>query len=62
MKTGFDHPMSVLCPMTNTELETVNGGSASLELPFISYVTRYIYQFCKTAAEYQASLPPNLKK
>jgi len=53
-----------LTDMTDADMVAVNGGDSFWEtLGYIVGATaKCIYVFSKTAAEYQASLPPNLKK
>ncbi|MBR2649421.1 MAG: ComC/BlpC family leader-containing pheromone/bacteriocin [Sediminibacterium sp.] len=50
--------------LSNEELLTINGGSGFWE--DVAYITgrtlRCIWEFSKTASEYQHSLPANLKK
>ena len=50
--------------LSMTELTAVNGGDGGF-VPYdgpVVYLFKWIYEFSKVAAEYQASLPPNLKK
>lgn len=49
-------------PMDQIETDLVNGGGFWDMLIPVSYITYYIYEFGKAAAEYQSSLPANLKK
>jgi hypothetical protein len=53
-----------LNPLANHELEKTNGGDGVLEWAgeLVGKTLYCIYIFGKTAAEYQASLPANLKK
>jgi bacteriocin-like protein len=45
------------------ELKTVNGGSLWDDLVYVAKTTTsYILEFARTASEFQASLPPSLKK
>ena len=49
-----------LTRLSACELQTINGGE-SLPLP-VSPLLYYLYKLGKKAAEYQSSLPANLKK
>lgn len=54
---------SFLISMSNEELNELNGGSFWGDVAFVAGATiTCIKVFCKTAIEYQHSLPPNLKK
>lgn len=49
--------------LTADEALLVEGGSFWGDVAYVAGATlKSIWVFCKTAAEYQASLPPNLKK
>ena len=64
MKTNFMSALNEIYPLSLDEMQQINGGGGfwnSLGMP-INYLTYYIYHFGKAAAEYQASLPANLKK
>ena len=64
MKTNFMSALNEIYPLSLDEMQQTNGGDGfwdSLATP-INYLTYYIYHFGKAAAEYQASLPANLKK
>ena len=46
------------------ELSLVNGGEFRIIIPYdapLTILLKSIFEFGKSAAEYQASLPPNLK-
>lgn len=46
-----------------SEMHSIEGGSLIRDLFYLAGATlRCIREFTKTAAEYQASLPPSLKK
>ncbi len=50
-------------PLSLNELTTLEGGSIYGDLAYLFGATlRCFREFTKTAAEYQASLPPSLKK
>lgn len=50
-------------PLSSHELTTIDGGSIWGDLAYLCGATvRCFHEFTKTAAEYQASLSPNLKK
>jgi hypothetical protein len=52
-----------LRPLTSNEMLTVNGGGFFGDLFYVFGATaKSIYVFCKTASEFQHSLPANLKK
>ena len=52
-----------LFPLTIKEQIAIKGGSGIWEIgDLISGVAYYIWKFGKDAAEYQSSLPANLKK
>jgi len=52
-----------LTDLTADELLAVEGGSFWEDLAYVAGVTaKCFYVFAKTASEFQASLPPNLKK
>jgi natural product precursor len=54
---------SCLKSLSEQELCDLNGGSFWGDLAYVAGATiKCVVVFCKTAAEYQASLPPNLKK
>jgi hypothetical protein len=55
--------------LTRDELMATNGGEITKDTSFaydlfyvIGLIGRGLYEFATTAADYQASLPPNLKK
>lgn len=55
--------------LTQEELMTINGGEITRDTSFaydlfyvVGLFARGMYEFVKGAAEFQASLPPNLKK
>lgn len=53
--------------LTNNEMLLINGGETTRQtFPYDGVIWVYvgiaIWEFAKAAAEYQASLPPNLKK
>ena len=49
--------------MTAEEMRCIDGGSFWEDVGYVLGVTaRSFVEFCKTAGEFQASLPPNLKK
>jgi hypothetical protein len=60
----FNGAIPGLTALNDHDLYHVNGGDSPWEtLGFIIGATaKSIYIFCKSAADYQASLPPNLKK
>lgn len=50
-------------PLSFNELTTLNGGSVYGDFAYLLGATlRCFREFTKTAVEYQASLPPSLKK
>ncbi len=61
METTFNtHPLSI------SEMALLNGGEVTriifyYDLPSY-FLLKSIYEFAKDAAEFQSSLPPNLKK
>jgi hypothetical protein len=63
MKTNLNEMKYGLTALSNDELSTVNGGGFWGTVGYIIGATaKSIYIFTKSAADYQASLPANLKK
>ena len=61
--------ISNLKSLTHEQLVMVNGGEMTRDTSFahdffyvVGYTARSFYEFVTTAASFQASLPPNLKK
>ena len=64
MKANFMSALNETYPLSPDEMQQINGGDGfwdSLSTP-MNYLNYYIYHFGKAAAEFQASLPANLKK
>jgi hypothetical protein len=52
-----------LVELSSQELQSIEGGSFYEDAAYVAgFTLRCLWEFCKTASEYQASLPPNLKK
>jgi hypothetical protein len=65
MKKILNDSMNGLTEMSEMEMSNINGGDLGFWgwLGYVAGATaRGFYEFSKTAAEYQASLPANLKK
>ncbi|MBN8719992.1 COMC family protein [Hydrobacter penzbergensis] len=57
------HALEGFSELDRDELKTVNGGSFWGDLAYAAGATaRCIWEFARTASEFQASLPPSLKK
>ncbi len=57
------HALEGFSELDKDELKTVNGGSFWADFAYATAVTaRCIWEFGRTASEFQASLPPSLKK
>jgi len=65
MKTNLNEYRSDLMFLSDNEMNTINGGGDGFWYT-VGYVigatVKGLYVFTKTAAEYQSSLPANLKK
>jgi hypothetical protein len=63
MKLSNDVGRAGLTAMDSREQFITNGGESVMDLnSTISPFVYYLWKFCKSAAEYQSSLPANLKK
>ena len=52
-----------LTQLNSEEQKNINGGSLIGEIAYcLGVAAKSLVHFCKTASEFQASLPPNLKK
>jgi hypothetical protein len=57
------HALEGFSELDRDELKTVNGGSFWGDVAYATAVVgRCIWEFARTASEFQASLPPSLKK
>jgi hypothetical protein len=65
MKTNFNEYRGDLMFLSDSEMSTINGGGDGFWYTagyVIGVTLKSFYVFTKTAAEYQSSLPANLKK